>query len=118
MAESIKKGEVKTISALDIAMLQDMGVAVTGVSPNLPQTKVQMAYGNTPPSPSDAVKNLMNSMQQQGELQINFDNLVNSLGSSDVSPDVNLQNFLTQLAANTQQLPQIQSTGSLFSVLA
>lgn len=118
MSESIKKGEVKTISALDVAMLEDMGVTVTGVSPNSPPPKVQMAYAPAAPTPSDAVKNLMNSMQQQGELQTSFDNLVSALGGSDGLPDVNLQNFLTQLSVNTQQLPPIENTGSLFSVSA
>lgn len=118
MSESIKKGEVKTISALNVAMLQDMGVAVTGASPNSPPPKVQMAYNTAPPTPSEAVKNLMNSIQQQSELQTNFDNLVNTLSGFEVSPDLNLQNFLTQLAANTQELPPFQNSGSLFSVTA
>ena len=118
MSESIKKGEVKTISALDVAMLEDMGVTVTGVSPNSQPPKVQMAYAPTALTPSDAVKNLMNSMQQQGELQTSFDNLVSALGGSEGLPDVNLQNFLTQLSVNTQQLPPIENTGSLFSVSA
>ncbi|MDD2863830.1 MAG: hypothetical protein PHC99_03810 [Methylococcales bacterium] len=118
MSESIKKGEVKTISALDVAMLQDMGLSVTGLSPNSPTPKIQAAYNSFPPTPSDAVKNLMNSMQQDSQLQTSFDNLVSALGGADGLPDVNLQNFLTQLSANTQQLPPIENTGSLFSVSA
>jgi hypothetical protein len=116
MSESIKKGEVKTISALNVAMLQDMGVAVTGVSPNS-QSKTQIAYAPEPPTPSDAVKNLLNSFQQQNQLQTSFDNLVGSLGG-EISQDVNLQNFLTQLAVNSQELPPLQSAGVLFSVTA
>lgn len=116
MSASIKKGEVKTISALNVAMLQDMGVAVTGLSPNSPLPK-GLAYNNTPPTPSQAVQNLMNSMQQSNELQTHFDNLVGALGAN-TTEEVNLQNFLTQLAVNTQQLPPIENTGSLFSVSA
>lgn len=119
MSESIKKGEIKTISALDVAMLQDMGVSVTGISPNSPVLKTQInTYNSTPQSPSDAVKNLLHSMQLSQDLQSDFDHLVSSLGITDETSDVTLNNFLTQLAINTQELPPLQNTGSLISVSA
>jgi hypothetical protein len=117
MSESIKKGEVKTISALNVAMLEDMGVTVTGVSPNA-SPKVQTAAYVSVPTPSEAAKNLMDSIQNQNALQTNFDNLVESLGGGSNAADMNLQNFLTQFAANSQQLPPLKNTGSLFSVSA
>lgn len=111
MAASIKKGEVKTISDLNIAMLQDMGISITGKSPT--EQKIQNAYLK---SPSDGLNNLISSIQQQGELQVTFDNLVQTLGGS-LSSETKLQDFLTQLATTTQNgNPLENSVGTLLSV--
>ena len=114
MAAGIKKGEVKSISALDIAMLQDVGVTITGVLPpvaGLP--KVQNAYND----PSANLQNLIGSIKQSDMLKTDFDNLVQSLGSSPSS--ANLQDFLTQLAANTENGNSLQNgVGQLLSVSA
>jgi hypothetical protein len=114
MAAGIKKGEVKSISALDIAMLQDIGVSVTGVLPpvaGLP--KVQNAYHDQ----SANLQNLIGSIKQSDMLKTDFDNLVLSLGSMPSS--ANLQDFLTQLAANTDNGRSFQNgVGQLLSVSA
>lgn len=117
MAASIGKGEVRTISAIDIGMLEDMGVTVTGVLP--PQSKAQTAYSN----PTASLKNLTNSLNsdngQNSALQADFTNLVDSLGGSTLSSPVNLKDFLTQLSENTSNGNSLQTdSGSLFSASA
>lgn len=117
MAASIGKGEVRTISAVDIGMLEDMGVTVTGVLP--PQSKAQMAYSN----PTTSLKNLTNSLNsdngQNSALQTDFTNLVDSLGGSTSSSPVNLKDFLTKLSENTSNGNSFQTdSGSLFSASA
>jgi hypothetical protein len=114
MAAGIKKGEVKSISALDIAMLQDIGVSVTGVLPpvaGLP--KIHNAYHDQ----SANLQNLIGSIKQSDMLKTDFDNLVLSLGSMPSS--ANLQDFLTQLATNTDNGRSFQNgVGQLLSVSA
>ncbi|MEI6745492.1 MAG: hypothetical protein WCL34_05980 [Methylococcaceae bacterium] len=115
MSESINKGEVKSISALDVAMLEDMGVTVTGVL--APPSKVQTAYSN----PMANLQNLMNSLdngtEQNNALQADFSTLVTSLGGSPASG--NLQNFLTQLSSNAVNGNSLQNdSGSIFSATA
>ncbi len=115
MSASINTGEVKSISTLDVAMLEDMGLSVTGVS--VPPSKIQTAYNN----PTANLQNLTNSLSgsngKNSALQTDFTNLVQSLGGS-TSP-VNLQDFLTQLSANTANGNSLQpGSGSLFSAAA
>lgn len=115
MSASIKKGEVKYISALDVAMLEDMGITVTGVLP--PPSKVKVAYNN----PTVSVQNLMSSLnsdnEQNNALQADFTNLVESLGSSNSS--ANLQDFLTKLSANTTNGTSLRNDpGAFFSAKA
>ena len=115
MSESINKGEVKSISALDVAMLEDMGVTVTGVL--APPSKVQTAYSN----PMANLQNLMNSLdngtEQNNALQADFSTLVTSLGGSPASG--NLQNFLAQLSSNALNGNSLQNdSGSIFSATA
>ncbi len=117
MSESIKKGEVKTISALDIAMLEDIGLTITGASPNT-ASKLQNAYNS---NPSANLQNLINSLAssdnlQNSTLQTDFTNLVQSLnGNSSAS----LQDFLGQLSMNVGNNDSLQnSSGSFFSATA
>jgi hypothetical protein len=113
MSASLKKGEVKSISPLEVAMLEDMGLAIIGDSPTAP--KLQMAYSN----PSANLQNLMNSIGQHEELQNNFTNLVASLGDSSSPSTVNLKDFLQQLAANTGNSNSPQNgLGSIFTATA
>ncbi len=115
MSESINKGEVKSISALDVAMLEDIGVTLTGVS--APPSKVQTAYSN----PMANLQNLMNSLdngtEQNNALQADFSTLVTSLGGSASSG--NLQDFLAQLSSNAVNGNSLQNdSGSIFSATA
>ncbi len=112
MSESIRKGEVKGISDLDIAMLEDMGIGVTGVSPTL--AKLQNTY-----NPSANLNNLMDSIGRNDTLETGLTNLVHALGGSVSSSTANLHNFLTAFAMNTINSNSIKnSSGSLFSVTA
>ncbi len=115
MSESINKGEVKSISALDVAMLEDMGVTLTGAS--APPSKIQTAYSN----PMANLQNLMNSLdngtEQNNALQADFSTLVTSLGGSASSGD--LQDFLAQLSSNAVNGNSLQNdSGSIFSATA
>lgn len=111
MSAELQKGEVKTISALDIAMLQDIGVSVTGASPT--SLKSPNAYDN----PTTKLQNLIGSIKQDEALKTDFNTLVQSLGGSDFV--ANLPDFLTQLASNTENTnPLRNGTGSLLSVSA
>lgn len=113
MAASIRKGEVKSISPLDVAMLEDMGLTVTGASPTS-AANVKNAY-NTPSNTT--LQNLMNSVKQNDVLQADFSNLVQSLGGSPST--ANLHNFLAQLSASTDNGNLIPNgSGSLFSATA
>lgn len=115
MAPSIKKGEVKKISPLDVAMLQDIGVGITNAS-SANASKLQNAYG----SPSVNLQNLISTIQQTNDLEENFGNLVQTLDSSNAYLDVKLQDFLSQLATTTaQNESEYQSpVGSLVSLNA
>lgn len=115
MSESISKGEVKSISALDVAMLEDMGISVTGVSPA--PSKVQTAYND----PTANLQKLMTSLNsdngQNSALQADFTKVVESFGGSTSS--TKLQDFLTQLSINTVNGNSLQpSSGALFSATA
>lgn len=106
MSPSIKKGEVKAISNLDVAMLEDMGINVTGTLPL--NAKLQNTY--------NADNLLLPSSQKNNTLQADFTNVVQSL---DNSPNVNLDDFLRQLAINTKISSTVQSgNGFLFSAKA
>lgn len=114
MAPSVRKGEVKFISNLDVAMLQDMGISITGTSaPNTNSdinAKLQTAYNN-----SNNLLNLTEDLNNNSELKANFSNLTPS--SNDSSSTVNLQDFLLQFAFDNGN-PIQNSTGSLFSAKA
>lgn len=116
MSASIKKGEVKTISTLDIAMLEDMGLTVTGASPNV--SKLQNSYSS---NPSANLQNLITSLSnsdnlQNSTLQTDFTNLVQSLNGD---PSASLQDFLGQLSINVGNSDALQNaSGSFFSATA
>lgn len=114
MAASIKKGEVKKISPLNVAMLQDMGVGIVNAS-SAKSNKIQNAYG----SPSVNLQNLISTIQQTNDLEDNFGNLVQTLDSNNAYLDVNLHDFLSQLATTAQNTSDYQSAvGSLVSLNA
>ncbi len=117
MSSSINKGEIKSISALDVGMLEDMGITVTGVSPAA--SKVQTAYNNPTANLQNLMSSLNNDTEQNSALKTDFNSLVESLGGSTSSPTVNLQGFLTQLSANTTNGHSLQNdSGSIFSATA
>lgn len=114
MAASIKKGEIKNISPLNIAMLQDIGVGIVNGN-GVNSSKVQNAYG----SPSVNLQNLIGSIKQTNELEETLTNLVQTLDSNNIYSSVNLQDFLSELAATTQEDSSYQSAvGALVSVNA
>ena len=114
MAASIKKGEVKKISPLNVAMLQDIGVGIVN-SNGANSSKVQNTYG----SPSVNLQNLIGSIKQTNELEENFTHLVETLDNNNVYSSVNLHDFLSELAATAQEDSSYQSAvGALVSVNA
>ena len=117
MSESIKKGEVKTISPLDVAMLEDMGISMANTGNATPSIeKTQNGYTN----PSVGLKGLIGTIKQNNDLQSNFDNLAKVFGNKFISSSaVNLPDFLTQLVANIENNTSIHSAvGSLISLSA
>jgi hypothetical protein len=121
MAEAIGKGEVRKISALDIAMLEDMGVTITGVLPPPlnPPSKVQIAYSNPTANLQNLMSSLNNDSGQNSVLQTDFTHLVDSLGGETSPPQANLQDFLTQLSVSTSNGNSLQNdSGSFFSAKA
>ncbi len=117
MSASINKGEIKSISDLDIGMLEDMGVTITGVLPSA--SKAQTAYNNPTANLQNLMSSLNNNTTQNSALQSDFTHLVESLGGSTSSPSVNLQGFLTQLSVNTTDGHTLQNdSGSIFSATA
>ncbi len=105
MSESIKKGEVKTISPLDVAMLQDIGVTIAS-------SKSLNPYDNS----KAGLQNLIGSMQKTATLQVDFDKLVQSFGNNS---NASLQDFLTKLASNIESGASLQNgVGNLLSVAA
>lgn len=114
MAASLKKGEVKKISPLNVAMLQDIGVGIVK-SNEANSSKVQNAYG----SPSVNLQNLIGSIKQTNELEENLTHLVQTLDSNNVYSSVNLHDFLSELAATAKEDSGYQSAvGALVSVNA
>ena len=114
MAETIKKGQVSTISPLDIAMLQDLGIPVvpnTGLPP-----KAQIAYD----SPSNSLQKLIGAVQEANTLNANFDRfMLTFTDKTSSSAPIKLQDFLTQLALNTVNNNSLQNTvGSYLSIAA
>jgi hypothetical protein len=117
MSESIKKGEVKTISPLDVAMLEDIGIPLASTETLAPSiAKIQNSYNK----PSAGLQNLIGTIKQNNDLQTNFDNLSQVLGNKSTSSTVvKLSDFLTQLAANIESNTSIHSAvGSLISLSA
>ena len=118
MSESIKKGEVKTISPLNIAMLADIGIPLVNTeTPALNVAKIQKSYTN---KPSTSLKNLIGTIKQSNDLQINFDNLGQVFGHQfTASRAMTLPDFLTQLAVNIDsKTPFHSAVGSLVSLSA
>jgi len=114
MAETIKKGQVSTISPLNIAMLQDLGIPVvpnTGLPP-----KAQIAYD----SPSNSLQKLIGAVQEANTLNANFDRfMLTFTDKTSSSAPIKLQDFLTQLALNTVNNNSLQNTvGSYLSIAA
>jgi hypothetical protein len=117
MSESIKKGEVKTISPLNVAMLEDIGISLANTGNATPSVaKTQNGYTN----PSVGLQGLIGTIKQNNDLQSNFDNLAKVFGHKFTSSSaVNLPDFLTQLAANIENNTSIHSAvGSLISLSA
>lgn len=107
MSPSIRKNEVKSISNLNVAMLDDMGVNVTGVLPT--NLKFQNAY-STSNNFVNSIESLSN--EKTSALQADFSNLIQTNTSP---PMVNFQDFLTQLTTKITENPNSQrGTGSLF----
>ncbi len=107
MSPSIRKNEVKSISNLNVAMLDDMGVNVTGVLPT--NLKFQNAY-STSNNFVDSIESLSN--EKTSALQADFSNLIQTKTST---PMVNFQDFLTQLTTKiTENQNNQRGTGSLF----
>ena len=114
MSASINKGEVKSISNLDVAMLEDMGLKIintrsTALTPT--NSKLQSAYNN----PNDLGSSLGNNNFQHNELEASFSNLAQSPDNS--YSTVNLQDFLKQFAFDNEN-PIQNTTGSFFSASA
>ena len=117
MSESIQKGEVKTISPLDVAMLEDIGISLVNNGNEIPSVaKTQNGYNNS----SVGLKGLIGTIKQNNDLQTNFDNLAKVFGHKFTSSSaVNLPDFLTQLAANIESNTSFHSAvGSLISLSA
>ena len=114
MAETIKKGQVSTISPLDIGILQDVGIPIFN-NAGLPP-KAQNAYD----SPSNSLQKLIGAVQEANTLNKNFDNLMLKFtDKASVSTPIKLQDFLSQLALNTVNNNSLQNTvGSFISVAA
>ncbi len=109
MSSSIRKNEVKSISNLDVAMLEDIGVSITGVLPT--NSNIKTAY-----SQPSTFLNSIESLANNQALQSDFTQLFQS---SDKGETTHFQNFLTQLSASFNQVPSIQTgMGSLFSAAA
>ncbi len=115
MAPSVRKGEVKFISNLDVAMLEDMGISITGSA--APDTnsgasaKLQTAYSS---NSNNQLNNLTDSLANNSALQANFSALTESKNNSSTA---NLQDFLQQFAIDNGSAIQ-NSTGSIFSATA
>ena len=116
MSESIKKGEVKTISPLDVAMLEDIGIPLANKAvPSLGIAKIQNNYN----TPSAGLQNLIGTIKQNNDLQTHFDNLAQVFGNKFTSKAITLPDFLTQLAANIENNASFHSAvGSLISLSA
>lgn len=117
MSESIKKGEVKTISPLDVAMLKDIGISMANTGNEIPSVaKTQNGYNNS----SVGLQGLIGTIKQNNDLQSNFDNLAKVFGNKFTSSSaVNLPDFLTQLAVNIESNTSFHSAvGSLISLSA
>lgn len=115
MSPSIKKNEVKTISNLDIAMLQDMGISVTGALPPQTNLKMQNAYSDSSNPLQNSIDTLSNHAAKNTILQMDFSNLLHSLGNE--SSVVTLQDFFSELTKNNQDLLP-NKTGFIFSATA
>ena len=106
---------IKTISALDIAMLEDIGIPIAknaSVSTNF--DKIKNAYGN-----SNNMQPLINKIKNTSDLNVSFGNLVNVFADfPPVVPEINLQNFLTQIKLTAENNNSSYDTaGILISVM-
>jgi hypothetical protein len=115
MSDTISKGQIKTISALDIAMLEDIGIPIVknaSVSTNF--DKIKNAYGN-----SNNMQPLINKIKNTSDLNVSFGNLVNVFADfPPVVPEINLQNFLTQIKLTAENNNSSYDTaGILISVM-
>jgi len=115
MSDTISKGQIKTISALDIAMLEDIGIPIAknaSVSTNF--DKIKNAYGN-----SNNMQPLINKIKNTSDLNVSFGNLVNVFADfPPVVPEINLQNFLTQIKLTAENNNSSYDTaGILISVM-
>lgn len=105
MSSSIRKNEVKSISNLDVAMLEDIGVNITGVLPT--NSNIKTAYSQ-PSTFLNSIESLANNQALQNDFTQVFQ-------SSDKGETTHFQNFLTQLSASFNQALSTQTgMGSLF----
>jgi hypothetical protein len=110
MSPSIRKNEVKSISNLNVAMLQDMGINVTGVLPT--NLKVQNTNNFV-----TSIESLGNNSEKAIALQSDFTQLIQA--SNNTSPTINFQDFLKHLAVNFSQDNNTQrGAGAIFYATA
>ena len=105
MSDAINKGQIKSISTLDIAMLKDLGLPINNSNAF---SKLQNIYGHS----NSSFQKILDTVQQVDDLNTKFQELMHVFGDK---PDLNLQGFLTQLASNASDTPPI---GSLISLTA
>ena len=110
MSTTIKKGQVKSISPIDIGILADIGIPVV----NMNISKIQSVYGNS----VNSTQNIIGEIQQTDELNNSFTNLIQTFSTAANSPkNVDLSSFLAQLDLNTQNSQSLQNaSGTILSV--
>jgi hypothetical protein len=110
MSTTIKKGQVKNISPIDIGILADIGIPV--VNTNI--SKIQSTYGSS----VNSTQNIIGEIQQTDELNNSFTNLLQAFNKAANSPkNVDLSSFLAQLDLNTQNSQSLQNaSGTILSV--
>jgi citrate lyase gamma subunit len=107
MSDAINKGQIKPISALDIAILKDLSMPINNSNP---LTKLQNIYGDS----GSGIQKILDTVQRVDDLNTKFQDLMVAFGAVP-ELNLNLQSFLTQLASNARDTPPI---GSLISLTA
>jgi len=106
MSTTIKKGQVKSISPIDIGILADIGIPV--VNTNI--SKIQSMYGSS----VNSTQNIIGEIQKTDELNNSFTNLIQTF-SKPTNPPTNviLSNFLAQLDWNALNNQSLQNTSGI-----